>query len=163
MARNGKAKWDSWTLVWETKEDSWGKSLTCVVNGRAVFAKRSKLDPCGRPSLPLDARRLTERLEDAAAANMNLIRVWGGGAYESDWFYDECDRLGLLVWQDFMFSCATYPASPAFLDNVADEVEHQVKRLKNHASLALFCGNNEDVGALKWFPETRGRTIPLSG
>ena len=143
------------TLEWKNDEDTWGKSLTCVVNGRPVFAKGANWIPADALPSRWTPAVLTRHLEDLVAANMNLIRVWGGGIYESDWFYEECDRLGILVWQDFMFSCATYPASPAFLVEVAAEVEHQVKRLKNHPSLALFCGNNEDLGALRWYPETR--------
>lgn len=143
------------TLVWESKEDQWGKSLTCVVNDRPVFAKGANWIPADALPSRWTPAVLTRHLEDMIAANMNLIRVWGGGIYESDWFYRECDRLGILVWQDFMFSCSMYPADPGFLANVAAEVEHQVKRLKNHPCLALFCGNNEDVGALKWYPETR--------
>jgi beta-mannosidase len=143
------------TLIWDVKEDSWGRSLTCMVNGRPLFAKGANWIPVDALPSRWTPEALTRNLEDAAAANMNLIRVWGGGAYESDWFYDECDRLGILVWQDFMFSCSMYPSASWFLEEVAAEVEHQVKRLKNHPSLALFCGNNEDVGALKWFPETK--------
>jgi beta-mannosidase len=94
-------------------------------------------------------------LSDAASANMNMVRVWGGGQYESEDFYRLCDEKGLLVWQDFMFSCATYPAEPWFLGRVSEEVRHQVKRLRHHPSLAIWCGNNENVGALGWFPESR--------
>ena len=143
------------TLQWENNADAWGKSLTCVVNGRPVFAKGANWIPVDALPSRWTPSTVTRLLEDAVAANMNLIRVWGGGAYESEWFYNECDRLGLLVWQDFMFSCSMYPSAQWFLENVALEVEHQVKRLKNHPCLALFCGNNEDVGALRWFPETR--------
>jgi len=145
------------TLVWDVKDDAWGRSLTLVVNGRPVFAKGANWIPVD--ALPSRGKpaTYTRLLEDSVAANMNLIRVWGGGVYECDWFYQECDRLGILVWQDFMFSCAMYPAAPWFLEQVAVEVEHQVKRLKNHPSLALFCGNNEDVGALGWFPETKAQ------
>jgi len=143
------------TLEWKSDEDTWGKSLTCVVNGRPVFAKGANWIPADALPSRWTPAVLTRHLEDLVAANMNLIRVWGGGIYESDWFYEECDRLGILVWQDFMFSCSMYPASTEFLADVAAEVEHQVKRLKNHPSLALFCGNNEDVGAMKWYPETR--------
>jgi len=85
---------------------------------------------------------------------MNMIRVWGGGQYESDLFYEVCDRLGILVWQDFMFSCGTYSAEEPFLNQVATEVEYQVRRLGSHPSLALWCGNNENLGALTWYPET---------
>jgi beta-mannosidase len=145
------------TLVWDSKEDEWGKGLTCLVNGRPVFAKGANWIPADALPSRATPTVITARLEDAVAANMNLIRVWGGGIYESDWFYDECDRLGILVWQDFMFGCATYPAAPWFLDQVAVEVEHQVKRLKAHPCLALFCGNNEDLGALTWFAESKAQ------
>lgn len=143
------------TLVWENKADQWGKSLTCVVNDRPVFAKGANWIPTDALPSRSTPAVVTRLLEDTVAANMNLIRVWGGGIYESDWFYDECDRLGILVWQDFMFSCSMYPAAPWFLDQVAREVEHQVKRLKNHPSLALFCGNNEDLGAMNWYAEVK--------
>jgi beta-mannosidase len=143
------------TLVWENTSDEWGKSLTCLVNGRAVFAKGANWIPTDALPSRSTPAVVTRLLEDMVAANMNLVRVWGGGVYETDWFYDECDRLGILVWQDFMFSCSMYPSAPWFLDQVAAEVEHQVKRLKNHPSLALFCGNNEDLGAHMWFPEVK--------
>ncbi|OWK23788.1 hypothetical protein AJ87_30055 [Rhizobium yanglingense] len=86
---------------------------------------------------------------------MNMIRVWGGGFYEHDWFYDLCDRLGLMVWQDFMFACNLYPSTEDFLDDVALEVDYQVKRLASHPSIALWCGDNELVGALTWFDESK--------
>jgi len=142
-------------LRWENKDDEWGKSLTCFVNGRAIFAKGANWIPVDALPSRWTPAVVTRLLEDAVAAHMNMIRVWGGGVYESDWFYQECDRLGILVWQDFMFSCSMYPASPEFLGEVAQEVAHQVRRLKNHPSLALFCGNNEDLGAMNWYPETK--------
>ena len=86
---------------------------------------------------------------------MNMIRVWGGGFYEQDFFYDLCDELGLLVWQDFMFACNLYPSTPDFLAEVRAEVDHQVRRLGSHASIALWCGDNELIGALNWFEESR--------
>lgn len=143
------------TLVWENTADQWGKSLTCLVNGRAVFAKGANWIPTDALPSRSTPAVVTRLLEDMVAAHMNMVRVWGGGLYESDWFYQECDRLGILVWQDFMFSCSMYPAAPWFLEQVADEVEHQVKRLKKHPSLALFCGNNEDLGAITWYAETK--------
>ncbi|KAJ8985911.1 hypothetical protein NQ317_010668 [Molorchus minor] len=84
---------------------------------------------------------------------MNMLRVWGGGVYESDYFYDLADELGILIWQDFMFACSLYPSNENFLSNVIDEVRHQVKRLTSHASIALFSGNNENEGALadNWY------------
>jgi beta-mannosidase len=84
-----------------------------------------------------------------------MIRVWGGGRYEPDWFYDLCDELGLMVWQDFMFACHLYPSTPGFLAEVDAEVRGNVLRLNHHPSIALWCGDNELVGALSWFEESR--------
>jgi beta-mannosidase len=86
---------------------------------------------------------------------MNMIRIWGGGRYEPTWFYDLCDELGLMVWQDFMFSCHIYPSDDAFLTQVAQEVRQNALRLHHHASMTIWCGDNELIGALTWFPETR--------
>jgi len=79
----------------------------------------------------------------AKSANMNMLRVWGGGIYEQEIFYKLCDRLGLMVWQDFMFACAEYPEDSWFMKQVSDEAEKAVKRLRNHPSIVLWCGNNE--------------------
>ena len=90
------------------------------------------------------SRERTRRLlEDAKAANFNSIRVWGGGYYPEDWFYDACDELGLIVWQDFMFACAVYDLSEEFEENIIAEAKDNIKRLRHHASLGLWCGNNE--------------------
>jgi beta-mannosidase len=88
-----------------------------------------------------------ERLQQAAAANMNMLRVWGGGFYESDDFYDICDELGILVWQDFMFACAMYPEEPPYPALIEAEARHQITRLSPHPSVALWCGGNECVWA----------------
>jgi beta-mannosidase len=92
----------------------------------------------------VSAEQYRTRLQQAKDANMQMVRVWGGGVYEADAFYDLCDQLGLLVWQDFMFACGEYPAFPEFVESVRLEAEAQVKRLRHHPSLALWCGNNED-------------------
>ena len=90
-------------------------------------------------------------LNDVVDANMNMLRVWGGGIYENDLFYDLCDEKGILIWQDFMFACAMYPGDDAFLNTVKTEAEQNVKRLRNHASIALWCGNNENSeGWKRW-------------
>ena len=136
-------------------EDKRGLSLTFRVNDVEIFCKGANWIPTD--AIPQRQTRavIDDLLTSAQQAHMNMIRVWGGGQYESDDFYDLCDEKGLLVWQDFMFACAMYPATPKFLENVRQEVRHQIKRLQNHACLALWCGNNENLGALKWHEESR--------
>ncbi len=125
------------------------------VNGREIFCRGANWIPAD--ALPSGATpELTRKLLQAAKdANMNMIRVWGGGYYEKDFFYGICDELGLLVWQDFMFSCSLYPSTPEFLDEVEAEVTYQVKRLQHHACISVWCGDNELIGALTWFRESR--------
>ena len=143
------------TLELVTEEDEVGLGFKFRVNGVDIFAKGANWIPCDA----LPARQTREALDDllssATAANMNMLRVWGGGQYETEDFYDLCDEKGLLVWQDFMFSCSTYPATPDFLASVEEEARHQVKRLRGRACLALWCGNNEDLGALNWYEVSR--------
>ncbi len=143
------------TLEVVNVEDKRGLSLTFRVNGVEIFAKGANWIPCDALPQRQTPTVLDDLLTSAQRANMNMLRVWGGGQYESDAFYDLCDEKGLLVWHDFMFSCALYPATPTFLENVRREARHQVKRLRDHACLALWCGNNEDVGALNWYEESR--------
>lgn len=138
-----------------TEPDDTGKSMYFRVNGRDIFAK-------GANWIPMDAlpeketeERYESLLNDVIEAHMNMLRVWGGGQYERDVFYEKCDEKGILIWQDFMFSCSLYPADRSFLNNVEEEVTYQILRLKHHPSIALWCGNNEDIGALTWFEESR--------
>ncbi len=137
------------------KEDKAGLSMGFRVNGVDVFCKGANWIPSD--ALPERETResLAQLLESAAWAHMNMIRVWGGGRYESDDFYDLCDEKGIMIWQDMMFACALYPATPEFLSSVEREIRHQVMRLRDHPCIALWCGNNEDVGALTWYPESR--------
>ena len=128
-------------------------ALALRVNGRDVFAKGASWIPCDALPSRQTPERCRDLLESAAAAGMNMVRVWGGGQYEKDFFYDICDELGLMVWQDFMFSCAEYPADGAFLASVAREADFQVRRLARHPCIALWCGDNECVGATKWFAD----------
>jgi len=121
-----------------------GRSFCFEVNGRELFIGGANWIPDDSLLERITPERYRERVAQAAAANMNMLRVWGGGVYEDDAFYDACDELGLLVWQDFLFACGMYPANPAFLDSVAREARVAVTRLRHHASLAIWCGNNED-------------------
>ncbi len=143
------------TLELVAQEDAKGLSCWFRVNGRPVFCKGANWIPAD--ALPRRHTRETyaDLLGSAAEAHMNMLRVWGGGQYEREDFYDLCDEKGLLIWHDFMFSCSLYPASEEFLHGVAAEAEYQVKRLRDHACVALWCGNNEDLGALGWFQESR--------
>ncbi|TWF54226.1 beta-mannosidase [Neorhizobium alkalisoli] len=139
-----------------TDKDEAGSRFAFRINGREIFCRGANWIPADA-LFSLSSRQKTEDLlRSAVEANMNMIRVWGGGFYEADWFYDLCDRLGLMVWQDFQFACNLYPSTPDFLENVAAEVDYQVRRLSSHPSIVLWCGDNELVGALTWFPESRG-------
>lgn len=131
------------TLTMRTEQDEWGTGFAHEINGVAIFAMGADYIPedhlLGRVT-PETTRKL---LEQCAAANYNAIRVWGGGYYPEDWFYDICDELGLIVWQDFMFACAVYELTPEFKENIRQEFIDNVKRLRHHPSLGLWCGNNE--------------------
>ena len=132
------------TIELRQEPDEWGRSFTFVVNGVPVFAKGSNWIPANSFPTSISHEQLEHLLGSAAAAHHNMVRVWGGGYYEDEYFYDLCDRYGLLVWQDFMFACAGYPLDEeAFLENVRGEVVANVRRLRHRASLALWCGNNE--------------------
>ncbi|WEM44528.1 glycoside hydrolase family 2 protein (plasmid) [Photobacterium sp. DA100] len=142
-------------LELDTSADNIGSAMTFVVNDKAIMAKGANwipLDALPSSHTPENYRRL---LEDAKAANMNMIRVWGGGMYEHDIFYELCDELGLMVWQDLMFACALYPSTKEFMNDVEQEVIDQVRRLSDHPSLALWCGDNEVIGAINWYPESK--------
>lgn len=114
------------------------------VNGKPIFMKGANYIPQDNLQNRVTDQDYRDLLQDAADANMNMLRVWGGGIYEEDIFYDLCDSLGILLWQDFMFACAMYPSDSLFLENVKEEAIQNVKRLRNHPSIALWCGNNEN-------------------
>ena len=144
------------TLQLVREPDSAGESFYFEVNGRPVFAKGANYIP-NDIFLPRVTPQHYEQVVQAAAdANMNMLRVWGGGIYEDDLFYDLCDRHGIMIWQDFMFACAMYPGDNAFLENVHHEATDNVKRLRNHPCLALWCGNNEIENAWGPYDENRG-------
>lgn len=133
------------TIVVDRHPDQWGESFQFVVNGRPVFVKGANWIPAHSFVAGLTRADYARDLESAVRANMNCVRVWGGGVYESEDFYDLCDELGLLVWQDFMFACALYPSDEPFVESVRAEAAVQVRRLHHRACLALWCGNNELV------------------
>lgn len=136
------------TIELVQEDDKHGTSFYFKVNGKPVFMKGANYIPQDNFLTRVTPQRSEHILQSAKDANMNMIRVWGGGIYESDSFYDLCDEKGLLVWQDFMFSCAMYPGSKSFLHNVKKEAEENVKRLRHHPSISLWCGNNEIL--MKW-------------
>ncbi len=136
-----------------------GRSLYFENNGIPLFSKGSNWIPCDIYPSRMTYERYYQLLSSAADANINTIRVWGGGIYENEAFYDICDLLGLIVWQDCMFACSVYPATKEFLQNVSEELEYQIPRLQSHACIGLWCGNNENFGALNWYPETRENKV----
>ncbi|NXU08143.1 MANBA mannosidase, partial [Pardalotus punctatus] len=140
-------------LVQEPIPGSPGLSFYFRINGRPIFLKGSNWIPADsfQDRVTYDTLRLL--LKSAADANMNALRVWGGGVYEQDEFYDVCDEIGIMVWQDFMFACALYPTDQNYLESVRAEVSHQVRRLKSHPSIILWSGNNENEAAIanNWF------------
>lgn len=131
------------TMTVSRRRDQWGESFAHCVNGVEVFAMGADYIPEDNLLPRVNPERTRRLLEDARRANMNCVRVWGGGYYLDDFFYDICDELGLLVWQDFMFACAVYNLTEDFEENITAEIVDNVRRLRHHASLALWCGNNE--------------------
>ncbi|MCW5934409.1 MAG: glycoside hydrolase family 2 protein [Fimbriimonadia bacterium] len=120
------------------------KRFTFLLNGVPIFCKGANWIPADGRTGNISPARYAGLIRLAAEANLNMLRVWGGGIYEHEAFYDECDRQGILVWQDFMFSCATYPDhDPDFLSEVEAEARYQIGRLRSRACLAIWCGNNE--------------------
>ena len=141
---------DSWerkiglrTMTVTRNKDQWGESFSHCVNGIDIFAMGADYIPEDNLLPRVSPERTRRLLEDARAANMNCVRVWGGGYYPDDNFFDICDELGLLVWQDFMFACAVYDLTEGFEETITAEFVDNVRRLRHHPSLALWCGNNE--------------------
>lgn len=154
-SRNVRTGLRSISLV--QKEDEKGKTFQFELNDVPLFMR-------GANHIPLDVflpditeERYIAEIDSALEANMNMLRVWGGGIYEKDIFYDYCDEVGILVWQDFMFACSMYPGDSAFLENVAIELEENITRLRNHPSIALWCGNNEIDSMWKEYEPNDGR------
>lgn len=133
------------------EDDKDGKSFYFEVNGHPMFAKGANYIPDDALLPNITTDRYKRIFEDVKTANMNMLRVWGGGIYEDDRFYDEADRNGILIWQDFIFACTTYPHDPVFLKRVEAEAEYNIKRLRGHASLAMWCGNNEIYEGIRYW------------
>lgn len=133
------------------EKDKDGESFYFMVNGKPLFAKGSNMIPNDALLPRVTSERYERLMEDVKSSNMNMIRVWGGGIYEDDAFYDAADKNGILIWQDFLFACTTYPHDPTFLKRVSQEAEYNIKRLRNHASLAMWCGNNEIYEGMRYW------------
>jgi len=132
------------TVELRQQPDPWGRSFVFAVNGIPILCKGSNWIPADSFPTRITDEYLESLIRSAAKTHQNMLRVWGGGFYEEERFYDLCDRYGILVWQDFIFSCSIYPLDlPDFLENVRMEVVQNVRRLRHRASLALWCGNNE--------------------
>jgi beta-mannosidase len=139
------------TLELRQLPDEAGKSFTFFINGMPVFAKGANWIPADSFPTRITKVKYRQLVGSAREANMNMLRVWGGGIYESEDFYDACDEMGILLWQEFMFACSMYPATPEFLDNVRHEAIDNVTRLRNHPSIVIWCGNNEiETGWQHW-------------
>ncbi len=145
------------TIELRQQPDEWGESFTFVVNGVPIFAKGSDWIPAHSFPTQITDVFLEQLIRDAALTHQNMLRVWGGGFYEEDRFYDFCDRYGILVWQDFVFACSIYPLDREdFVANLRQEMFENVRRLRHRASLALWCGNNE----MEWGWESWGWAAP---
>jgi beta-mannosidase len=138
------------SILLRREVDRWGRSFELVINGIPVFAKGANVIPFDSFPTRVTTAQYRRVLESARDANMNMIRHWGGGYYESDEFYDLCDELGILIWQDFMFGNDWQPGLYAFKLNVTREAEDQLRRLRDHPSIVLWCGNNETESAFTW-------------
>lgn len=133
------------------EDDEHGKALYLILNGNPIFIKGANYIPQHSFLTKVESANYLAIIEAAKESNMNMLRVWGGGVYENDIFYELCNRNGLLVWQDFMFACSMYPTQESFIINIEKEADYQTKRLRNHSNIALWCGNNEiDEGWHNW-------------
>lgn len=132
------------TVELKREPDEFGESFEFLVNGRRIWCFGANWIPDGSFPATVDAEQVSDKIALAAGLNMNMLRVWGGGIFESEAFYDACDEHGILVWQDFPYGCAYHPDTDEWFDHAVDEATHHVTRLRNRASLALWCGNNEN-------------------
>lgn len=140
------------TLKLVQNPDEQGHTFYFELNGVPVFMKGANYIPSNTLTPSVDKASYNELIKSAVDANMNMLRVWGGAIYEEDYFYELCDSLGILIWQDFMFACALQPGDKEHLENIRKEAEYNVKRLRNHACMAMWCGNNENLHGLdQWW------------
>lgn len=149
------------TLEVSREKDSFGKEFAFKINGIKIFAMGANYIPEDCVYSRITKERQDYLLECAKRANFNCVRVWGGGYYPSDTFYELCDEKGIIVWQDLMFACNVYDATESFLENCKKEVEDNVKRLRHHPSLGLWCGNNEIESAWSHWPDFQTETLNL--
>jgi beta-mannosidase len=139
------------TVEWIQKPDSVGSNFLLQLNGVPIYSKGANYIPPHSFVNGLNDSVYRYLVQNASEANMNMLRVWGGGVYAPEAFYEACDKSGIMVWQDFMFACAMYPAHKDIAENIEEEAKDQVQRLRNHASLVMWCGNNEvDEGWKNW-------------
>ena len=151
------------TVELKREKDDVGETFYFEVNGVPLFMKGANLIPQDVFLPEVTPERYRKTVDVAVESNMNMLRVWGGGIYESDVFYDYCDEQGILVWQDFPFACAFYPWDDAFYDNVRKEARQNIRRLRNHPSLAIWCGNNEiDEAWHQWGYTKNNKDYPWS-
>ena len=156
------------TMTVKRERDEYGESFALTVNGLSIFAMGGDYIPQDNILSRVTEEKIRDLLEDCAAAHFNTVRVWGGGIYPDDTFFDVCDELGLVVWQDFMFACAVYDLTPAFEENIRAEFIDNIKRLRHHPSLGLWCGNNEmewqyDHNAFQMTPKQRADYTRIFG
>ncbi len=132
------------SIALSQKKDQWGKEFYFIVNGKKTFIKGANYIPIQYFHEQADTEDYKLLIERCKQSNINMLRVWGGGIYEPDLFYDLCDEAGIMIWQDFMFACSMYPGDEGFMANLKAEVTEQIQRLSHHPCMALWCGNNEN-------------------
>ena len=133
-----------------SEEDEIGRSFYFENNGPKIFAKGSNWIPCDTLASRMTEERYKSLIQSTIDANQNTLRVWGGGIYEKEIFYDTCDKLGIMVFQDMMFACGTYPSTKEFLDEVKKELDYQIPRIQSHACMGIYAGNTENFDAMDW-------------
>ena len=144
-------------LKLKLEKDKLGTTFTFVLNGIEIFAKGANFIPFDALPERMTKERTLELLNDAKEANMNMLRIWGGGFFLNDYFYEICDELGILLWHDMMFACAQYPTTDWFLNEVKEELHSQINRLQYHPCIALWCGDNECWNSITWYNVSKAK------